>query len=193
METAPKFGPCLRLHGQGGKNASGHWPGFFQHPVKKGTIQTAAVHLHRAAEDALTTLVQAPLNKPWMHHFPPRIIGSTLEYRGGNFGTHTKTSRGVNGTDNFRSESASVFKDMVCNSSNPVDTDIVHADIRWVWYCYYSADTDYPPFLMDYLIFFIRIIRFAYLKISPSIRLVPKFPSLYTDYNPTYYIIIAFL
>jgi hypothetical protein len=40
---------------------------------------------------------------------------------------------GVNGTDNFRPESASIFKDMICNSSNPTDmgtdTDIVHADI----------------------------------------------------------------
>jgi hypothetical protein len=42
---------------------------------------------------------------------------------------------GLNSTDNFRFESASasVFKDMVCNSLNPTDmggnTDIVHADI----------------------------------------------------------------
>jgi hypothetical protein len=45
----------------------------------------------------------------------------------------------------------------------------------------------------DYPTFSIRIIRFLYLKISPSIRLVPKQPSLYIDYNPTYYIIIACL
>jgi hypothetical protein len=44
--------------------------------------------------------------------------------------------RGVNGTDNFRSKfaSASTFKNIVCNNSNPTDmdayTDIAHADIR---------------------------------------------------------------
>jgi hypothetical protein len=37
--------------------------------------------------------------------------------------------RVVNGTDSFRSEfaSASVFEDMVCDFSNPTDTDIDHA------------------------------------------------------------------
>ena len=36
-----------------------------------------------------------------------------------------KAARDVNGTDNFRSESASasVFKDMVCTFTNPTDTD----------------------------------------------------------------------
>jgi hypothetical protein len=42
--------------------------------------------------------------------------------------------KGVNGIDNFRSEFISIFKDMVCNFSNPTnmvaDTDIVHVDIR---------------------------------------------------------------
>jgi hypothetical protein len=42
-------------------------------------------------------------------------------------------SIGVNGMDNFRSVSASIFNDMVCNYSNPTDMDadidIVHADI----------------------------------------------------------------
>ena len=40
-------------------------------------------------------------------------------------------SRDVNGTDNFRSESASVFvfKDMVRNYGNPTDTD-ADKDIR---------------------------------------------------------------
>jgi hypothetical protein len=56
-----------------------------------------------------------------------------------------------------------------------------------------SVDTDYPPFFVDDPTFSIRIIRFAYQKISPSIRLVPKWLSLYVDYNPTYYIIIACL
>ena len=39
--------------------------------------------------------------------------------------------RDVNGTDNFRPESASVsvFKDMVCNYGNPPDTD-ADKDIR---------------------------------------------------------------
>jgi hypothetical protein len=41
--------------------------------------------------------------------------------------------------------------------------------------------------------FLFRIIRFSYLQISPSIILVPKWPSLYIDYYPTYYIIIACL
>jgi hypothetical protein len=62
------------------------------------------------------------------------------------------TPRVVNGTDNFRSESASatVFKDMVCNFWNPTDTDantdIHHADIQRIWYCYYPTDKDYPQF-----------------------------------------------
>jgi hypothetical protein len=92
----------------------------------------------------------------------------------------TTIYRGVNGTNNFCSEfaSASVFKDMVCNSSNPMDmgadTDIIHADIRRIWYSYYPADMDYLPFFTDYPTFSIRIIWFEYLKISPSIRLVPK-------------------
>jgi hypothetical protein len=48
-------------------------------------------------------------------------------------------SRDTNGRDNFRSESASasIFKHMLCNPSNPTDmgadTDIFHADIRWIW------------------------------------------------------------
>jgi hypothetical protein len=71
-----------------------------------------------------------------------------------------------------------------CLSGYP--TDMV-ADIV----CYYPADTDYSSFFADYPTFSIRIIRFAYLKNSLSIRLVPKLPSLYIDYNPTYYIIIA--
>jgi hypothetical protein len=41
---------------------------------------------------------------------------------------------GVNGIDNFRSKSVSIFKDMVCNFSNPTnmvaDMNIVHVDIR---------------------------------------------------------------
>jgi hypothetical protein len=55
--------------------------------------------------------------------------------------------------NNFRSEfvSASFFKDIVCNYCNLMNMnmkmDIVHADIRRIWYCYYSADTNYPLFL----------------------------------------------
>ena len=47
--------------------------------------------------------------------------------------------RDVNGTDNFRSESASasVFKDTVCTSTNPMDTnadmDFGQPDIRRIW------------------------------------------------------------
>jgi hypothetical protein len=46
------------------------------------------------------------------------------------------TTRDLNGTYNFHSESASasVFKDMVCNYLKPTDmnadTDIAHVDIR---------------------------------------------------------------
>jgi hypothetical protein len=48
-------------------------------------------------------------------------------------------SRDVNGTDNFRSESASVsvFEDMVCIFRNPpdmdTDADSDQADIRRIW------------------------------------------------------------
>ena len=47
--------------------------------------------------------------------------------------------RDVNGTDNFRSESASesVLEDMVCTFRNPADmdadVDICQADIRRIW------------------------------------------------------------
>jgi hypothetical protein len=57
------------------------------------------------------------------------------------------TYRGVNGTDNFHSESvsASIFRDMVRNYSNltdmDADADIAHVDIRRIWYCYYPGDT----------------------------------------------------
>ena len=78
-------------------------------------------------------------------------------------------SRDVNGTDNFRIESASasVFKDVVCNYRNPPDMgedmDIGHADIRWIWwriwYCYYPAGADYPTFLANYPTFQNKIIQ----------------------------------
>ena len=58
---------------------------------------------------------------------------------GGTPTLRSPVSRDVNGTDNFRTESASVsvLKDMVCNYRNPPDmekdTDIGRADIRRIW------------------------------------------------------------
>lgn len=54
-------------------------------------------------------------------------------------GPTSPLARDVNGTDNFRSESASasVFKDMVCTCTNPADTDADtdygKPDIRRIW------------------------------------------------------------
>ena len=53
--------------------------------------------------------------------------------------SRSSIGKGVNGTDNFRTESASasVFEDMVCTFSNPrdmdADADIGQAEIRRIW------------------------------------------------------------